>query len=101
MSSHPSGFKFGSNVVVRNGSYNRNMHQGQNNQRWKEPRGSDQPFRQQHLPRYHGQRPSYNACQDNSYGGPLRDKPPPPNYYGQEPFQGAYQDDEYGGPTPL
>ena len=90
MSSHPRRFEFGSNIVERNGSYNRNMHQGQNNQRWKEPRGSDQPFRQQHLPRYHGQRPFYNACQDNSYGGPLRDNPPPPVYYGQEQIGRAH-----------
>ncbi|XP_015954388.1 uncharacterized protein LOC107478772 [Arachis duranensis] len=81
-------FKFGSNVVIRNVSYNRNMHQGQSNQIWKEPRGSDQPFRQQHLPRYHRQRPSYNACQGNSYGGPSRDNQHPPNYYGQQPFRG-------------
>ena len=70
MSSHPSGFKFGSNVVVRNRSYNRNMHQGQNNQRWKEPRGSDQPFWQQHLPQYHRQRPFHDAYQDDRYDGP-------------------------------
>jgi len=98
MSSHPWRFEFGSIVVARNGNYNRNMHQGQNNQRWKEPQGSDQPFRQQHLPQYHRQRPSYNACQNNCYGGPFRNNQHPPNCYSQEPFRGAYQDDRYGGP---
>ena len=69
MNSHPSRFEFGSNIVERSESYNRNMHQGQSNQRWMEPRGSDQPFRQQHPPRYHGQRPFYNAYQANRHGG--------------------------------
>ncbi|XP_072055567.1 uncharacterized protein [Arachis hypogaea] len=46
------------------------MHQGLSNQRWMEPRGSDHPFRQQHPPRYHGQRPFYSACPTDRFGGP-------------------------------
>jgi len=70
MNSHPSRFKFSSNIFEGNESYSRNMHQGQSNQSWMEPRGSDQPFRQPHLPRYHGQGPIYNAYQTDRYGGP-------------------------------
>ena len=72
MNSHPFGYESGYNYVAGRGSYNRNMHQGQSNQRWMEPRGSDQPFRQQHPPRYHGQRPFYNAYQGNGHGGQPR-----------------------------
>ena len=87
MSSHPSRFEFGSNVVARNGNYNRNMHQGQNNQRWKEPRGFDQPFRQQPPPRYHGPRPFQNVCQDNRYGGPPCSYQQAPSYANEPPPQ--------------
>ena len=69
MNSHPSGFKFGSNVVVRNGSYNENRHQGWKNQRWEEPQGFDQPSWQQPPPMRYNQQPFYDAYQDNSYGG--------------------------------
>ncbi|XLS55795.1 hypothetical protein HN51_005550, partial [Arachis hypogaea] len=31
---------------------------------------SDHPFTQQHPPRYHGQRPFYNACPTDRFGGP-------------------------------
>ena len=68
MNSHLFGYEFGSNYVVGNGSYNENMHQGWDNQRWEEPQAYGQPSWQQ----------------------------PPPTYYNQEPFQETYQDDGYG-----
>jgi len=98
MNSHPFGYESGYNYVAGRGSYNRNMHQGQSNQRWMEPRGSDQPFRRQHPPRYHGQRPFYNAYQDDRYGGPpcsyqqdppYAHEPSPPQYNFEPPYSQA------------
>ena len=82
MNSHPSRFEFGSNFVEGNRNHSRNMHQGQTNQGWMEPRGSNQPFRQQHPPRYHGQRPFYNAYPAERYGGqPCNYQQAPPRAY--------------------
>ena len=82
MNSHPSRFEFGSNIVKGNRSYSRNVHQGQTNQGWMEPRGSNQPFWQQHPPRYPGQRPFYHAYPAERHGGqPCNYQQAPPRAY--------------------
>ena len=82
MNSHPSRFEFGSNIVKGNRSYSRNVHQGQTNQGWMEPRGSNQPFWQQHPPRYPGQRPFYRAYPAERHGGqPCNYQQAPPRAY--------------------
>ncbi|XP_052118823.1 uncharacterized protein LOC107493748 [Arachis duranensis] len=108
MNSHPSGFKFDFNVVVRNGNCNENRHPGWNNQRWEEPQGFDQPSWQQPPPMVYQQPPPYahELSPQHNFGPPHSqanyNQTPPydPNSY--PPYQPPYEPNEpYTEPPPF
>ena len=85
MNSHPFGYEFGSNYVIGNGSYNEDMQQGWDNQRWEEPQAYGQPPWQQPPPIHYEEEPFFDAYQSNGYGElPCDFQEPPP--YAYEPY---------------
>ncbi|QHO46498.1 uncharacterized protein DS421_6g187960 [Arachis hypogaea] len=70
MNSHHFGYKCSYNYVVRNGSFNEDMHQGWNNTGWGEPQAYGQPSWQQPPPISYRYNSNLNAYQFNSYYGP-------------------------------
>ncbi|KAL4394427.1 hypothetical protein AHAS_Ahas02G0150900 [Arachis hypogaea] len=79
MNSH-FGYEFGSNYVVGNESFNEDVYQGWDTQRWEEPYAYDQSSWQQPPPMHYEEEPFYDAYQSNGYGESPCDFQAPPSY---------------------
>ena len=87
MNSHLFGYELGSIYVVGND----NMHQGWNNQRWREPQRIDHPSWKQPPPVSYRYNSNPNAYQSNGWGDPYCDCQQPPPYAYEPPPQHDFE----------